>query len=128
VYKRQVEDGTRLEFINSSFFADNLNAIEFFFRLENTFSQDIEVEITFLNDLEEERYVINFIAARSNDGAAQLTTFLDVVPPEELQNLTQSTQLRYRLAVQDDGNPVNGTLNFRSSTNFVLAIGGPSTN
>ena len=123
----EATDRLRLEFLRGPFIQDNLTEVEFVYRVENTFSQDIDATFDFLSENENLIYTISFTIDGSTNGTPNVTTYSETIPENMVPAFKGSYFMNSSFMLIDNGDPISGNLNFRSTANFVVEFGGPST-
>ncbi|MAZ26375.1 MAG: hypothetical protein CL868_04760 [Cytophagaceae bacterium] len=113
-----VTQTTNLEFLDDDFIQENLVEIALELRYDNTFLQSFENEAVFLSRNNQELYNITFTVSGSPDGSVVTTQFKDTLRGAELERFKRSIKLKVSAAIEQDGDPIEGNLDFRSKAYY----------
>ncbi|MEP0264466.1 hypothetical protein [Dokdonia sp.] len=115
-----VQDTTRLEFLNDDFIRENLIEITLDFQVDNSFGQSLVNRAAFINSAGVEQYVVEFEIVASPDGTLQRTLFTEVISLEDIQAISNSSQIANEVTLTTNGASINGELIFQSKATYAL--------
>ena len=119
-------DTTRLEYINSDFFVDQLSKTELTFQFTNSLDRIFNVDFVFVNDDDEQRYLaqIQVAPGQTNNPIVVEANFLIEEP--DLSIFEEATKLIYRITLPPNTNPINssdlGLLKLESKATFYFEL------
>lgn len=119
-------DTTRLEYINSDFFVDQLLKTNLTFQLTNGLDRNFSIEFEFVNDENEQRYLaqIEVPSGQPNNPVFVESNFLIEEP--ELSIFEEATKLIYRITLPPNANPIDattlGSLKLESKATFYFEL------
>nr|WP_321224994.1 hypothetical protein [uncultured Psychroserpens sp.] len=121
-----ITDTTRLEYINSDFFVDQIAKTELSFRLTNSINRNFNIDFMFVNDNNEPRYVaqVDVLAGQPNNPSLIISNFLIEEP--ELSLFEESTKLIYKITLPPTTSPIDtsqsGFLKLESKSTFYFEL------
>jgi len=125
-----LSDTTRLEFINSDFFVNQLAQTEITFRFTNSLNRDFIVYFEFVTDNNELRYLaqVDVPAGQTESPIIAQSSFLIEEP--ELSSFKEATKLIYKITLPATAtataNPINpstlGALKLESKATFYFEL------
>ena len=119
-------DTTRLEYIDSDFFVDQLAKTNLTFQFANSLDRNFNIDFVFVNDNDEQRYIaqIEVLAGQPNSPTLIESNFL--VEEPELSLFEESTKLIYRITLPSTTNPIEtsdlGILKLESKATFYFEL------
>ena len=113
-----------IDFFDEDFFQSNLKEIRFLFGAENTFSQSFFCRIRFLDPQDQQLYAVDFSIEGSVDGSTVLTEKEVLIKDSDLELLKSGPFNKIELSVEliDNGLPVEGSLDFKSTALYTLKL------
>ncbi|MEM5565319.1 hypothetical protein WNY78_09395 [Psychroserpens sp. AS72] len=121
-----VTDTTRLEYINSDFFVDQLAKTNLTFQFTNSLNRDFSIDFVFVNDSNEQRYSahVDVQAGQPNIPIQVTSNFLIEEP--DLSIYEEATTLIYRITLPPTSNPIEasnlGVLKLESKATFYFEL------
>ena len=119
-------DTTRLEFINSDFFVDQLAKTNLTFQFTNSLDREFDVDFIFVNDLDEQRYLAQINVPSGQPDAPIMTTSNFLIEEPELSTFEEATKLIYRITLPVSTNPIDattlGNLKLESKATFYFEL------
>lgn len=115
-----VRDTTRLEFLDSNFSQENIQGIEFTFRVQNSFGQSLVNSSQFIDEEGVLQYELAFEIPPSVDGIPVVTTIVENLAEEEKDAILRSIRVVSETVVQTNGVPIEGELNIQSKALYSL--------
>ena len=102
-----LSDTTRLEYINSDFFVDQLLKTNLTFEFTNSLDRNFSVDFEFVNDNDEQRYLaqVQVTPGQTNNPISVDANFLIEEP--ELSTFEEATKLIYRITLPPSTNPID---------------------
>jgi hypothetical protein len=119
-------DTTRLEYLNSDFFVDQIAKTELLFRFTNSINRDFNIDFIFVNDNNEPRYVaqVDVLAGQPDSPSSIISNFLIEEP--ELSLFEESTKLIYKITLPPTTSPIDtsqlGFLKLESKSTFYFEL------
>ncbi len=119
-------DTTRLEYINSDFFVNQILKTELTFLFSNSLNRAFNVDFVFVNDADEQRYVaqVEVLAGQPENPSVIASNFLIEEP--DLSLFENATKLIYRITLPPTTNPIApldlGELKLESKSTFYFEL------
>jgi len=126
-----IRDSVRIEIFNAKFTVDNLRRAEFLFETTNSINRPFNVDIQFLNDANEEQYLIQFGVAASPNNQEFVTINEEIFENDAINDLKATTKLIFTFTIQPstDGSVLDensaGSIKFRSKGAFYIDLISP---
>jgi len=121
-----LSDTTRLEYVNSDFFVDQLLKTNLTFEFTNSLDRNFSIDFEFVNDNDEQRYLaqIQVTPGQTNNPIIVEANFLIEEP--ELSTFEEATKLIYRITLPPSTNPIDpnalGRLKLESKATFYFEL------
>lgn len=119
-------DTTRLDYINSDFFVDQLVKTNLTFQFTNSLNRDFNIDFIFVNDNDEQRYIAQVEVLA---GEPETPTFLEsnfLIEEPDLSLYEEATKLIYRITLPPTNNPLDvsnlGMLKLESKATFYFEL------
>ncbi|MCD2260493.1 hypothetical protein [Psychroserpens luteolus] len=119
-------DTTRLEYINSDFFVDQLVKTNLTFQFTNSLDRNFNVDFIFVNDNDEQRYLAQVEVL---PGLPDTPIFVEsnfLIEEPELSTFEEATKLIYRITLPPNTNPIDisvlGQLKLESKATFYFEL------
>ncbi|WP_299277375.1 hypothetical protein [uncultured Psychroserpens sp.] len=119
-------DTTRLEYINSDFFVDQLAKTELTFEFTNSIDRNFNIDLVFVTDADEQRYLAQIdVPSGQHDAPIEVTSSFLIEEPE-LSTFEEATKLIYRITLPASTNPIDattlGSLKLESKATFYFEL------
>ena len=104
-----IDSVANIEIFSDEFIDDNLIKVEFVFEAINSINRTFNLQIDFLNDIDELQHTFSFDALPSNSGNDIISEFTEVFEDNSLESLKASTKMVIilRLNPSTDGSSLN---------------------
>lgn len=119
-------DTTRLEYINSDFFVNQILKTELTFLFSNSLNRAFNVDFIFVNDADEQRYIaqVEVLAGQPESPSVIASNFLIEEP--DLSLFEEATTLIYRITLPPTASPIEsldlGALKLESKSTFYFEL------
>ncbi|MFT5846988.1 MAG: hypothetical protein ACJARX_000061 [Psychroserpens sp.] len=119
-------DTTRLEFINSDFFVDQLAKTNLTFRFANSLDRSFNIDLIFVNDSNEQRYLVQVEVLAGQPASPTLIASNFLIQEPELSLFKEATKLIYIISLPETINPIEisdlGVLKLESKATFYFEL------
>jgi hypothetical protein len=121
-----VSDTTRLELISDNFFKDNLTRTDLTFKFTNSFTRGFLFEAQFLDDANQEKYVLDFEVLSGLSNQASISEITEIIQETDIDTFKESTKVVVKFILPASTNSITsntvGFLNMQSKATFYLEL------
>lgn len=119
-------DTTRLEFINSDFFVDQLTKTNFTFQFTNSLDRSFNIDFVFVNDNNEQRYLAQVEVLEGQPESPTIIQSNFLIEEPDLTLFEEASKLIYRITLPVTTNPLEtsnlGVLKLESKATFYFEL------
>ena len=119
-------DTTRLEYINSDFFVDQLAKTNLTFKFTNSLDRDFNIAFEFVTDADELRYLAEIDVPAGEPSNPILVESSFLIEEPELSTFEEATKLIYKITLPPSTNPISpttlGSLKLESKATFYFEL------
>ncbi|MDO5972108.1 hypothetical protein Q4Q35_20095 [Flavivirga aquimarina] len=121
-----ISDYVEIDIFNNEFVVDNLIKADFVLEATNSINRGFEIQVDFINDIDQLVHTFTFSAPPSTDGSDVLSNHTEVFEGESLIALKNTSKLVFTLSILSGGaidQSMPGRIALRSKAIFYLNIG-----
>ncbi|MDG5492488.1 hypothetical protein [Psychroserpens sp. SPM9] len=119
-------DTTRLEYINSDFFVDQLIKTNLNFQFANSLDRHFSIDFEFVNDADELRYLAEIEVPPGQPNAPSVVVSNFLIEEPELSVFEEATKLIFKITLPPSTNPIDtntlGRLELDSKVTFYFEL------
>ncbi|WP_460218254.1 hypothetical protein [Psychroserpens sp. MEBiC05023] len=119
-------DTTRLEYINSDFFIDQLAKTNLTFQFTNSIDRNFNIDLEFVNDNDEQRYLAQIEVSPGQPNTPIMVESNFLIEQPELDVFEEATKLIYKITLPPSNNPITnttqGSLKLESKATFYFEL------
>jgi len=117
-----ISDTTDFSFFNDVFTIDNLEKAEFYFKNTNSMPVNFDMEIQFLDDNNEEHYLITIPISSGELNIPIVSEHIENIEADGIISLTMANKVVLRIEASSVVDNVEGSLKLQSKTTYYLKI------
>ncbi|MCF6308213.1 MAG: hypothetical protein L3J09_09675 [Flavobacteriaceae bacterium] len=117
-----LSDTTNFNFLNDEFTVDNLERAEFYFKNTNSMPVDFEMKFQFLDDNNEEHYLISIPIISGELNNPVISEHIENIETDGIISLTMANKVVLSIEASSSVDNLEGTLKLQSKTTYYLKI------